>query len=59
MAMLANTQVAGLTNWETIGNNIENSIGNIVMEQKLEVRIFLSSPLDSPHLEKKKKNGHF
>jgi hypothetical protein len=44
MTMLANTRVVGLTNWETIGNNTENSIGNIVMEQKLEIRNFLSSP---------------
>ncbi len=55
MARLANTQVVGLTNWETIGNNTENSIGNIVMEQKLEIRKFQSSPLEPPHLEKKKR----
>jgi hypothetical protein len=55
MARLANTQVVGLTNWETIGNNTENSIGNIVMEQKLEIRRFQSFHLEPPHLEKKKR----
>ncbi len=36
--------------WETKGNNTENSIGNIVMEQKLEIRNFQTF-----HLEKKKR----